>query len=46
MTIIAALIGFACGVAATSAPPPRTFLNTFGPLFVGVALAAVLEIYR
>ena len=46
MTLLAALIGFACGVAATSAPPPRTALNTFGPLFVGVALVAVLEVYR
>lgn len=41
-TITSALLGFAAGVAATSALPPRTFWNTGLPLIVVLIVAAVL----
>lgn len=42
MTLLSALIGFIAGVASASALPPRTFVGTFGPLLVALAVAAIL----
>lgn len=41
-TIACVLMGFAAGVAATSAMPPRSFANTFGPLIVVVIVAVII----
>lgn len=44
--IISALMGFAAGVAATSALPPRTFGNTFLPLIIVLIVAATCGMER
>ena len=40
--ILSAITGFAAGVAAASSLPPRSFVNTFGPLIVVLIVAAIL----
>lgn len=40
--ILSAIMGVWVGVAVASALPPRSFVNTFGPLIVVLIVAAIL----
>lgn len=40
-TIISALLGFAAGVAATSALPPRSFKDTYMPMIIALIVTAI-----